>query len=153
MVERREIVDNKEIEDFLGKIKKVHHGEISPLVLGKFADKKTLKLLRDKGNTRFYGECVPFDKINPPIIEITFLKKENFLFLTIVRNENDFSRQENASDCLLISGSGGEAKIESAIYKNRRENANFLDSYERYLAQINGYIASLIEEIESKKIQ
>lgn len=152
-MDKEKLSKSQKIEAFFGEIEKIPHGDILRPILEKFTDKGSCEFSEDKELARVFGKSTSFDRLNPPIIEITFPNKENFSFLTIFRNENDFSRQENASACLLISGSGGEAKIESAIYKNRRDNANLLNPYERYLSQIDGYASLLIDESESKKNQ
>lgn len=146
-----------EIESFFEKIKKVPYGEISVLVLEKFADKKTLKISKDEEYTRVCGKCTPFDELNPPIIEITYSNKGASLFETIYRNEDDLSNNDhtggffNIPTSVINNNIVRDSKIDFHPHRKIREEMDLSNSYKRFVYKIGGFISSSIDEYEAKK--
>ena len=145
---------NQEKEAFLEKVKKIPDAvEVILPVLKKFTDKESWEFSEDEEKTIIFGKDISFDQVNPPIIEVVLSKKRDFLFLNIFRNENDFLRKENKSARLTISSSGIDTKKDFVVRKSIMEDTDLSNPYKRLLFQIGGFISSLIDELESKKIQ
>ncbi len=157
MIERKEIVVNKEIEDFFEKINKIPYGEILLRVLKKFSDEKTWKISNDEKNTKVYGECTLFDKVNPPIIEIVYSNKGTSLSEAIYRNKKDFSNKEHTGGYLniptrIISNAIiGDNKLDFKIHRKIREEMDLSNPYKRFLFDIGGFISLSIKEYEAKE--